>query len=339
MVRPAWRFTPLLPGAQRCHHRSFDVVWCAIRHFDPTILSDWQSASHARNPATKLPKTHRVMLHCLGIISWAAAILPSSTPAPDVAASSPIRLETRRFLGFSSNERLAAWRLEVTSQQPHGAVDTYALAHLVDTYSGDVAAVFRATPIRRRGAAGERAQLLRDHPEYARAKPMAQWRRLKKRVRFRFGRLRMDDSTVRLAETRAYPMQMTAEKFHIAVQGAAGQGLAFQPIARLYDGSLVPLGEFRARGRAGQRLEARVRVYFSPTGYHLAVLTRIRALRGERVAHTDLATVVPTRSAPVATLDIGGIQAAKAEADLAERLFARQHPDSIPLYQRWVPSW
>src|SRR5262245_51302213 len=98
------------------------------------------------------------------------------------SATVPVPGETYEFIGFSGNEALAAWSVEVTEGRPDQSLDVYGLVLVVDAVSNDLLQVYRDRPPVRLGADGRRrqvpaARLVADNPRYDGALAAAEWKR------------------------------------------------------------------------------------------------------------------------------------------------------------------
>ena len=269
------------------------------------------------------------------MLATVAIVLVASAAAPPAG-------ETFEFVGFSGNEQLAAWRVEVVEERDDGARDRYGLFLLVDAVTSELLHVYRGHEPVRVSPGGKRVpvrggRLLADNPRYEQASPASEWRRLRSKTRFSFRTLGMEDSTLRLDPDRDARIEATATKTEIDVTGAPGSPVGYHAVLRRFDGALLDFGHYRVDAGATDRVEAVVQVYHSRSGYEVAILNGFRTVSaGGEVRHTSLARVARLHKAPVATMLIGRFNSVATQLEEAERLFKRVHPDQAAQYDDFV---
>jgi hypothetical protein len=186
--------------------------------------------------------------------------------------------ESIQIIGFSANEKLAAWRIDVAQPQPDGLVDFYGLIQVVDPKTGRTLATFRASKVRRTSIAGVQStvsqrQLIADNPRYAAAQPQSAWRKTERRARFKERRVRMDYPSVRLIPDRGHELRGDATRERLEIRGAVRGPVVFTAVAHLNDGRNADIEHFAHRAPTSGRLVAFVRACISSSGRGLIVHT------------------------------------------------------------------
>jgi len=192
-------------------------------------------------------------------------------------AATPAR-ESIEIVGFSNNEKLAAWRFDVAQPQPDGLLDFYSLVQVVNAHTGAPVATFRASRVRRTSIVGlspstSQRQLVAANPRFAAAQPQSAWTRLKRRARFNARSVRMDHPSVRLIPDRGHDLRGSATRERLHIQGPVRGPVAFTAVAHLESGRNVEVDHFSHPASDSGRVVAFVRAHMSGSGRGLLVHT------------------------------------------------------------------
>jgi hypothetical protein len=192
-------------------------------------------------------------------------------------AATPVR-ESNEIIGFSKNEKLAAWRIDVAQPQPDGLIDFYSLVRVVDAHNGATVATFRASRVRRTSIAGlhsgsTQRQLVAANPRFAAAQPQSALTRFKRRARFVARNVRMDHPSVRLIPDRDHDLRGSATRERLQIQGPVRGPVGFTAVAHLESGRNVEIDHFSHDAPDSGRMVAFVRAQMSASGRGLLVHT------------------------------------------------------------------
>ncbi|MEK7704483.1 MAG: hypothetical protein AAB426_05945 [Myxococcota bacterium] len=278
-----------------------------------------------------------MVVHILFITALAA--LPSASSGPEDHSV----VELLEFIGFSTPESEAAWRMNIKSVATDGAyVDRYTLASVVDIYTGAINGTYRLTPVRRTSAQGKRVDLPErllgeSNARWKSAEPIAAWHKVERRAHFQARRLKMTDGALLIAPDRGVNAEIVPQMTSVAVLVPLGSPLGYSPMARLLNGEQVELGRVRVEGRSGVTLRASVEAYYSPTGMKLAIISRVEAAGGSG-SSTGGETVfwpnIVRLPSPVGTIDVAGFKAGKPATPGGSEAFKNMDPDLAKVYQR-----
>jgi hypothetical protein len=267
------------------------------------------------------------------IFAVCAALLAATGSAPAVER------KVVEFVGFSRDESIVVWRLRLERPTAEGGVDELTVLRVVRTRDNEVLGSIRQGACVRRDRRGRRRgcdnqSFLAANPEWATAQPAAAWQRLRQSTAMVGKALNLQDSTVRLQGDADLALEMSRESDHIAVRGAPGQAIGFEPVARLLDGRMINLGHFREPAAAEVTLSAQVRVYFSPSGMTVAVLNRFAPVEGGGgIVYITRAVVLPEA---IGTTQIGALRLAASAMRVAEGIYKDTHPSTADLWDQLV---
>ncbi len=243
------------------------------------------------------------------------------------------------FVGFSKDESAAAWRVAIERHQANGAVDSFTLIHLVAVETNQPLATFRGSPIQRtRDGRRVRARARRlegDNPDYEGAATLADWKRVKRKGRFAFKPLKIDDATLRFLPDEDLDMEMERTRESLNALGQVGEPVGYRPMVRTLGGDHVSLGHVREAGQPGTRIEAAVLAFHSKTGLTIAVLNRFSTTGDDTPSWS---TRILALHEPVGTTDIGAMRLALSSLQLAERDYLANGEKFSDLYTQYVGS-
>lgn len=254
-----------------------------------------------------------------------------------VAVSAAPARKSFEFIGFSHNEQINAWRQIVSQPQHGGFTDHYSVIRVYETEGQHLLAVYREHGVRRTDSHGNfvftsEAAQLRDNPDYAHAHAHSEWNHVAKQARFHASRLDFHDTTVRLdTDNDAKLRDVWPEKKTIMVDAEPGSPVGYAPVARLVDGSLLPLGHFRVEpAKAQSQVHAEVQVFYSRTGRNIAVLNKFE-VEGEY--NDGLSQMVMVKALdPIATIGLGTLGLLQDDAQTARRIFLEMHPGAKKMW-------
>ena len=272
-------------------------------------------------------------MHCLTLL----LALATTSLAPPVDHSV-------EFLGFSRGDALAAWRTQVTHAQPNGSVDHFALVKLIEVNSTRLVATFRDGAIYRVDPQGHRhpasKSLAAVNPEWRDAGPHAAWLRLQRKGRFNKRILEFKDSLVRimLDQDSTQAAVHADEKKHLWVDGQPGRPLGYVPIARLFEGEMMPLGHYRLDTPAQEPVRAELQVFHSVDGRCIAVINHFFVANG--APPVDRAVILRTDPKdPIGNTGMGTLEMVEAQARSTERAFREVHPKEIKDYDKYIGTF
>lgn len=183
-------------------------------------------------------------------------------------------VEKAEFIGFSETEQLAAWRVEVAEPVQDGRhVDRYSLIRVTKVDGHALVARFQDSPVRRftlEGATTESnaPRLARQHPNFANARPAAEWKRFAAQRSFGFGAALTKDSY------ELIPRQGRLNGIGPSPSIEGHGGVSYSVEAHLVGGRRARLGVYGITEAAGWT-RARVQIIPSRTGHYVAVLNTI----------------------------------------------------------------
>ena len=245
------------------------------------------------------------------------------------------------FIGFSRNDAVSAWKVSVERPRADGSQDRYDLIRILDTRSSEQLATFRASGIKRVNSRGKvarvsRRQLLADNPHYEQAGLKREWLRIKRKVRFSQKVLEMNNSILRLAPNPDVQLEAVATQETIEVTGKEGSAVGFGAVVRKDDGEHVSAGEFRREGVAGQRIDARVRAFYSESGHALAVLSHYSIGTESASKRETHISVMHLDEAAVGTTMIGAVNLVQQNLRQGAQMFKATHPKLGRQYDRYI---
>jgi hypothetical protein len=255
-----------------------------------------------------------------------------------VGASPAAEARMVEFLGFSSNEALAAWKIKVVRPTADGHCrDEFSLIRIVDAGDNRVMGELKSSEPRRRPVPGAKgACALGDfddrNPDWAAASPRREWEKLRSRGAFFAKALELNDNLVHLSKDSDAPSEMIGVGKRITVTGRPASPVGYAPVIRLVTGVDVTLGHARREGVAGKAWVVEIKVYHSRSANHVALLHRFGA-GGDEPIWLGRSFRLPD---PVATLGVGAIRILQTEDRLAEKDFKELHPDLSGEYEELV---
>ena len=244
------------------------------------------------------------------------------------------------FLGFAEGGRLAAFEEFFTHQHLDQPIrDVYSIIKFVDCAGQSVLKNFRGDRFTRHNASGTAVRVSvaafgYDNPDWQNARPHGEWHALKKRLRFVSKKLTMDEGIVRIAADDDIRLTASATNEAITVSNPFGP-VGYQLVARRADGALTYFNPIRI-GRPGERVQARVRVYFDPRGYTVAAVHSFDVEGENGVYRVAVPEVRRLSGAPLGTYQIGALNRTGEHLHSNGRLFRGMHPRYGELYERYV---
>ncbi len=265
--------------------------------------------------------------------------------------------ESIDFIGFSSNEQLAAVVYSYTiaaakdpttdsgvdAQTTGGAaglVDRFSVIQVVTTDGSGTVAYFKKGALTRHNSRGRRIpisdrEIKRRYPAYVKAHSQKQWKRVARRANFRKKRLKMGDSVFRLAGGNRF--EAIAEMHHMELMAPPEEPLIFEPMIRLMNGRMVSAGTFRESSRDKSKLGAKLRAYFSRTGRNMVVLAKFRHYKQDHaIAARDRLTLMHFDDAPVGTTEIGVWRMTSESLQAGRQFYEELHPGFGEHYDKYV---
>ncbi|MEM6733091.1 MAG: hypothetical protein AAF658_16155, partial [Myxococcota bacterium] len=216
-----------------------------------------------------------------------ACVVPSATSASTPAADrlDPTHEEQLEFIGFSRHEDAAAWRVKVIRPTDQGGFDRFTVIRLVDTKTGEIIGHVRQGKARRTDTLGRRERLspaeriASENPMWLHALPAKFWKKTRRKVRFSSKPVKVEDGAIRFIADEDADMTISVEDDEkmLVVRSDPGSPIGLLPTARLYDGARIPLGHVRVRGVPGREVNAKIRMYHSPSGFHVAYVVELES--------------------------------------------------------------
>ena len=268
-----------------------------------------------------------------------------------VAALGPEPRVTERaaFVGFSKNNALAAYRLQVEAPRRGGTRDRYGLVVVMLMPERGVGAetvtIFRDTEPVRLNAKGERIRtskrrLLEANPRYAQARPHSHWVALKRRARFRHRRLPLKDSVLRLSPDEGVQLEANivthGGENAIDVVAPPNASVAFGTVVRKLSGEFVSGGDFQMDCPEDGQIEARVEAFHSRDGYSVAVVTTFSIRTSQGVHAVPRIAFSRMIHSPIGTTQIGSWNLAKEVLRWGADQYNLRHPGMERQYERFV---
>ena len=270
-------------------------------------------------------------------LALVVSTLFSAPPAASAQAGKDIK-----FIGFSGNDAVCAWRVTTHRHQPGGDVDTFTLVRIVDTRNNRLVATLRDSGISRVGASGHKKAaaehtLSQDNPDYAAAGARSMWPKLKQKGHFTFVQLTFKNNTVRLiADQDSRLATKPDDKKYLHVASEAGQPLGYVPVARLFEGEMMPLGHYRLEGASEEPLRADLKIYHSHSGIVIAVLNTFHLPEAPDHTFSEAAVLRTAPNDPIGSTDMGMMEMIDAQARSAEIGFKSMHPEEAKDYDMYV---
>lgn len=205
--------------------------------------------------------------------------------------TSTVTVEDAEFLGFSQDERVVAWQLLLREDTPRGPL-RYPLVQVVEASSLDVVGEYRAGAARNAKTGDIVPPRRAASRRWRSATGLSAWQKLAVREAIGLSSTAEISEQVRVGLERGY---VTSRDHGLELKGASG--LDFVLRADLVNGAELRLGRFGHPTAT----RARVRIYSSPTGHHVAVVCTLTLDDGEHRAETVLRRLVefPLRARPV----------------------------------------
>ncbi len=203
---------------------------------------------------------------------------------------STVTVEDAEFLGFSHDEGLAAWQLVLTEDTPRGPL-RYPLVQVVESSTLKIVGEFRIGAARHAKSGRVVPPRRSASQRWRAAKGLSAWQELATREEIGLSPLAEISDQTRVALNRGY---LSDRKGGLHFAGAAG--IEFLLRVDLTNGGELQLGRF---GHPDAE-RARVRVYSSPTGHHVAIECALTLGPKNRRAETVLRRLVgfPLRARP-----------------------------------------
>lgn len=285
-------------------------------------------------------------MNLLLVVQVAQIVCNQTTIAPDGAklqVEDRSAIELLEFVGFSSPETEAAWRMKVRSPAPDGAyIDRYMLASVVDFYSGEIKGTYRLSAVRRTTAQGKVVDLperllAASNPRWNDAQPNAVWRKLERQARFRARRLKIMDGALMIEPDRDAKLEIEMNAASILVRATLGSAMGYQPVLRLLNGEATKLGHVRVEGRPGVSHRATIELFYSATGMKAAIVSRVEASGGTGAITTHETVFWPNvvrLPAPVGTIDVAGMKIGAPGSAGTGGDLNKMDPEMRKLYER-----
>lgn len=289
-----------------------------------------------------------------GLATWKTVILgmlmlcaENAMASPDDDQALPSN-NSVTFLGFSANETVTAWRVQVSQPQANGVTDRFTVIHVVDANTNALKATFRGSSgISRSRTAGtgrtsvSTATLLQDNPKFAKALPYSEWQRFSRKAHWWKKLVPMNDPQIRLLADDDMRADLKAGDECIGVITKPGSPMGYQPMAFLVDGQMVSLGHFRKEARGNLPMRACVEVYRSHSAFHVAVLHRFEVATGpnSKTYRSEPMGVVVKLDEILGHSTVGTINLMRANLRVGEKLFKAEHPNSGDLYHKLVGTY
>lgn len=183
-----------------------------------------------------------------------------------LSLTTPPSNEWIEFVGFSSDERLAAYRHDVRQPRDDGTMDQYSVFHTVDVASGLDVATFRGTAIENVTTDGRpvriaKSELLQRNPTFASAYPNKRWRQLKKRSRFQKHMVSPTEETIRVTSSLELARETNDRGLYLGNDGI----VVFEVFGDQVGSGSRSLGRFYHKDRPS-KIIARLQVFTSRSG-------------------------------------------------------------------------
>jgi len=180
--------------------------------------------------------------------------------------ATPQSNEWIEFVGFSNDERIAAYRHDVRQPQEDGTIDSYSVFHTVDVASGFDVATFKGTAIVNTTKVGRpvrvaKNELLHRNPQFASAYPNKRWRQLKKRSKFFKRAVSPENETVRVTSSLELARESNDRGLYLGNPGI----VVFEVFGDQVGNGSRSLGRFYHKDRNNQ-IVARLQVFTSKSG-------------------------------------------------------------------------
>jgi hypothetical protein len=180
--------------------------------------------------------------------------------------ATPQSNEWIEFVGFSNDERIAAYRHDVRQPRADGTMDHYSVFHTVDVASGYDVATFKGTAIENVTTDGRpvkvaKNELLQRNPIFASAYPNKRWRQLKKRSKFSKRMVSPENETVRVTSSLELARESNDRGIYLGNPGI----VVFEVFGDQVGNGSRSLGRFYHKSRKSQ-IVARLQVFTSKSG-------------------------------------------------------------------------
>jgi len=229
-----------------------------------------------------------------------------------LATASPNKRVT--FLGFSENEKVCAWQVDVKNNR--GKTE-FSWINVVEVESNQIIATFRHSKTTPKAL---------DEPHFAKAQSQAAWAEFKTKANFWMKPIPMDEGVVRLAVDDDTKAALRAENKEIIIEGEIGSSVGFKPVAYLVDGKLVSLGHYRVAGGEGQTIRATVEVYRSRSAFRIALLNKFKITDAEGENRDAPMGAAMRLSEVIGSTSVGGMNMLRAHLRVDAKLFEELAP-------------
>lgn len=223
------------------------------------------------------------------------------------------------FIGFSSDELLAAWRIDVEERRPElRVVDGYSLVRVVGSVTGSRVGTYRASEIRRVDLRGRKVKtpdiaLAEANATWAEALSQEDWRAFDSQMQFRSFQLLAANSFSVVPdrdcdiEIEHFDWDIRADKTSsiartIRIVSRAPGSLGYTISAGI--DSALHVGHFRFDANDGETVRAWVDIVQSASGRYLAVTNRFEAARGKAQRIEMQAKIVRLSNVEIAAMSI-----------------------------------
>ncbi len=200
------------------------------------------------------------------------------------ASAETIKLEkTVNFLGFSENQRQAAWSMHIQRFGRSGSrtyIDRYALIRVVRSVDNSPFSTYRVGEIKRTTLRGRKiptkpAELDKQHPMWFQASPKKHWDVM---VRgFQFSAARLTASTA-VAAVPDPDVDLITKPRNSGVVEFRSKSNHLGYTLSMTNGDKATLGRFRHDVSVRQRPKALLEVYISVAGDYAAILNRFETI-------------------------------------------------------------
>ena len=201
------------------------------------------------------------------------------------------------FVGFSSDESAAAWRVGVRRYDRSGYVDHYTLIKISDTQNNDVMAVFRGSEIWREDHQGRRKsvsmeKLLVKNPEYEHAEPRRLWMELNMTHAFAASEVSPTAFYVSVIPDADMGLDTYTQNGALYVRAREPGPLGYRLVGSPDYETSVALGHYREEPGREATLQAKVTIFASRSKKRIAILNRFEVVYGRRLVPGSYGAVV-----------------------------------------------
>ena len=241
------------------------------------------------------------------------------------------------FLGFSANERLAAWRAHIKQPQVGKRYARYRLIRIADAETQKGIGEFRDGGMKRFSRNGRRIrtsqmELEASNMRWYEASEQRLWKKLKKKLKLKVEQAEMHDNQIRIRMATDDAVQAKAIKPYIEVTGQAGKPMGYLVIARDTLGVANVVADFAPIEVPGVALYSRVRVFFSRSGLGVASLSTVFA-NGQQSAAIQIHRL---QQAPLSNFSMGFRRLDNSAHEVARHRFSQSHPGLEEKWDKYV---